>query len=83
MNAARSAGARGGTVMHARGTADEEVQKFFNIPLQPEKELVMIIVKSDIRDSVLQHLYKEVGLDTPARGIAFSMPADKAVGLSD
>lgn len=83
MDAARSAGARGGTVINARGTADEEAQQLFNISLQPEKELVMIIVKSEIRDTVLHLIYKEAGLDTPARGIAFSMPSDNAVGLTE
>ena len=83
MDAAKSAGARGGTVMSARGTADKEAEKFFNISIQPEKELVMIIVPTEIRDKVLQALYKAVGIGTPAQGIAFAMPVDSVVGLKE
>ncbi|MCI8388040.1 MAG: P-II family nitrogen regulator [Clostridiales bacterium] len=83
MDAAKSAGARGGTVMSARGTADKEAEKFFNISIQPEKELVMIIVKTEIRDAVLHALYKAVGIGTPAQGIAFAMPVDAVVGLKE
>ena len=43
MDAAREAGARGGTVIHARGTANKDAELFFNISIQPEKEVVMIL----------------------------------------
>ena len=82
MDAAKAAGARGGTVINARGTADKEAEKFFNISIQPEKEMVLILVKSEIRDAVLHALYKGAGLGTPAQGIAFAAPVDAAVGLS-
>ena len=82
MDAARAAGARGGTVMTARGTASKEAEKIFNISIQPEKELVLIIVESNIRDAVLHALYEGVGLGTPAQGIAFSLPVDSVVGMN-
>ena len=82
MDAARDAGARGGTVIHARGTANKDAEQFFNISIQPEKEIVMILVSADIRDAVLHALYKEVGLKEPAQGIAFALPVSNAVGLS-
>ena len=83
MDAAREVGATGGTVIHARGTANSEAEKMWGIVIQPEKEIVMIIVKSEIKDSVLHALYKSVGLNTPGQGIAFSLPVDSVVGLSD
>lgn len=83
MDAAREVGATGGTVIHARGTASSEAEKMWGIVIQPEKEIVMIIVKSEIKDSVLHALYKSVGLNTPGQGIAFSLPVDSVVGLSD
>ena len=82
MDAARNVGARGGTVIHARGTANKEAEQFFNISIQPEKEIVMILVTADIRDAVLHALYKEVGLKDPAQGIAFALPVSNVVGLS-
>ncbi len=81
MDAAKEFGARGGTVIHARGTANREAEKLYQITVQPEKEIVMILVSSDIKNDILHALYKAVGLNTPGQGIAFSMPVDAAVGL--
>ncbi|MCI5790703.1 MAG: P-II family nitrogen regulator [Clostridiales bacterium] len=82
MDAAREFGARGGTVLHARGTANPEAEKIFHITIQPEKEMVMIIVPSEIKDDILHALYKAVGLNTPGQGIAFSLPVEDTVGLT-
>jgi nitrogen regulatory protein PII len=83
MDAAKEVGAGGGTVLFARGTADLEAERFFKITVQPEKELVMILVKKELKDDILHALYKSVGLNTPGQGIAFSMPVDSVVGLSE
>ena len=90
MDAAKKLGARGGTVINARGTvinargtASKEAETFFHITIQPEKEIVMILVPKKIKDDVLHALYKEVGLDTPGQGIAFSVPVDSVVGISE
>ena len=82
MDAAKEFGARGGTVIRARGTANSESEKLFGITIQPEKEIVMILVADDIRDAVLKGLYDSVGTGTDAQGIAFSLPVDQTVGLS-
>ena len=81
MDAAKEFGAKGGTVIRARGTANAEAEKLFNIAIQPEKEIVMILVESKIKNDILHALYRAVGLQTPGQGIAFSMPVDAAVGL--
>ena len=82
MDAAKEFGARGGTVIRARGTANQEAEKRFGITVQPEKEAVMILVRSEIKDDILHALYKAVGLKTPGQGIAFSLPVDNVVGIS-
>ena len=82
MDTAKEYGARGGTVMFARGTASQEAEHFFKITVQPEKEVVMILVPKEIKDDILHGLYKSVGLKTRGQGIAFSMPVDSVVGLS-
>lgn len=82
MSAARECGARGGTVLSARGTAREDAEKLFNISIQPEKEIVMILVSKELKDNILHAIYKNVGLNTPAQGIAFSIPVEDVVGLS-
>ncbi len=83
MDAAKKLGARGGTVINARGTAGKEAETFFHITIQPEKEIIMIIVPKKIKDDVLHALYKEVGLDSAGQGIAFSVPVDSVVGIAN
>lgn len=83
MDAAKAAGAGGGTVIHARGTANKEAEAFFHISIQPEKDVVMMIVPSKIKDNVLKAIYEKAGLETEGQGIAFSMPVSKAVGLRE
>ncbi len=82
MDAARKHGARGGTTMHGRGTASKEAEKIFNITIQPEKEIILILANNDIKDGILKGLYDEVGINTPAQGIAFSLLVDDVVGIN-
>ena len=82
MSAAREYGAKGGTVFSARGTANQEAETFFKISIQPEKEVVMILVPTKLKDDILHALYKQVGLNTPGQGIAFTLPVEQTVGLT-
>ena len=82
MDAAKKLGARGGTVIHARGTANLEAEKLFEITVQPEKEIVMILVPKEIKDDILHGLYNQAGLDSDGQGIAFALPVSSVVGLS-
>ena len=83
MEAAKEFGARGGTVLNARGTANAEAEKLFDMVIQPEKEIVMILVRPEIKGEIMHALYRKIGLNTPGQGIAFSMPVDGVAGLSD
>ena len=83
MDAAREAGARGGTLLRGRGTANREAEEHFNITIQPDKEIVMILVPQEIKDAVLKSVYKAAGLNTAGHGIAFSLPVDRTVGLGE
>lgn len=82
MDSAREAGATGGTVLHASGTANAQAEKLFGITVQPEKDIVMILVDSVIKDQVLHNLYRDVGLKTAGQGIAFTMPVSDVVGIT-
>lgn len=81
MNAAREEGAHGGTIIHARGTGTKEMEKKYGIIITPDKEVIMILVKSTIRDAVLSAVYHSAGLGTDGKGIAFSLPVESVVGL--
>ena len=81
MDAAREAGAHGGTVVHARGTGNKEMEKRFGVVVTPDKEMVLILVNKKISDKVLEAIYKQAGLQTKGQGIAFSLPVSDVVGL--
>ncbi len=83
MSAAKEFGARGGTVIRARGTANAEAEKRWGIAIEPEKEIVMILIESKLKNNILHALYKRVGLNTPGQGIAFTVPVDDVVGISE
>jgi hypothetical protein len=79
---ARSAGAAGGTIIKGRGTTSTEAEKMFNLTIQPEKEVFIILVPAESKDEVLRMIYSKAGLESEANGIAFSVPVTNAVGLS-
>jgi nitrogen regulatory protein PII len=81
MTAARSAGARGGTVLTARGTGNKEIEKFFGVVITPEKQIVIILVPKHIKDAVIEAIYKEVGINTKGQGICFSVPCRDVCGI--
>ena len=81
MEVARAQGVRGGTILNARGVAREEAAAFFGITIHAEKEILMMVVEKDIRDNVLNAIYKEMGMAKAAQGIAFSLPVSDVAGL--
>lgn len=81
MDVAREHGARGGTILSARGVVNEEAAAFFGISLHSEKDILMIVVPKAIKDDVLNAIYQEKGMTKKAQGIAFSLPVSDTVGL--
>lgn len=81
MDVARKNGARGGTILNARGVAREKEAAFFGITIHADKEILMLVVEKAIRDKILNALYQEMGMDKKAQGIAFSLPVSDAAGL--
>ena len=81
MEVAREQGVRGGTILNARGVAREAEAAFFGITIHAEKEILMMVVEKEIRDNVLNALYKQMGMGKKAQGIAFSLPVSDVAGL--
>ena len=81
MDAAREAGARGGTITHARGSGTKDIEKKYGIIITPQKEMLYILVNENIRDQVMSAINTAVGIDTPGQGIIFSLPVDNISGL--
>ena len=81
MDAARSAGARGGTVIHARGTGMERAERFLGISLASEKDVILIVVRTEERDAVMSAVMRDAGMESRAKSIAFSLPVTATAGL--
>lgn len=78
---ARGAGATGGTIIRGRGTANPEAEEFFGLTIQPDKEVLLILVPAAIKDAVLKAIYKDGGLNADAKGIAFSLPVNRSTTI--
>ena len=81
MDAARSAGAYGGTVIHAKGTGMEQAEKFMGVSLASEKELVLIVAQTELKNPIMQAIMKDAGLNTKAKSVVFSLPVTDTAGL--
>ena len=69
------------SLISRRGSANPEAEEFFDIKIQSDKELVMILVPKEIKDEVIRTVYKEAGLGEEACGIAFSLPVNRTTTL--
>lgn len=81
MDAARGAGAYGGTVIHAKGTGKEAAEKFMGVSLAMEKEMLFIVTKTEQKNNIMQAIMKDAGLDSKAKSIVFSLPVTDTAGL--
>lgn len=81
MDAAREAGAYGGTVIHARGTGIEAAEKFMGITLSEEKEIIYIVTKSNEKNAIMKAIMEKAGADSKAKAICFSLPVTDTAGL--
>ncbi|MBQ6878328.1 MAG: P-II family nitrogen regulator [Oscillospiraceae bacterium] len=82
MDAARNAGAKGGTVISAHGSGLHEDETFFGISILPEKEIVLILSSEETKPSIMRAIIKRVGIETEGGGIAFSLPVTEVEGIS-
>ena len=81
MDAARTAGAYGGTVVHARGTGMEAAEKFMGVSLAEEKEIIYIVTRSEEKNTIMKAIMTEAGLDSKAKAVCFSLPVTDTAGL--
>lgn len=81
MDAARSAGAAGGTVLHARGTGMETAERFLGISLAAEKDMVMIVTKTEHKNEIMRAIMEKAGMSSKAKSIVFSLPVADTAGL--
>ena len=81
MDAARGAGAYGGTVIHARGTGMEIAEKFMGVSIAAEKEMIFIVAKTEQKNGIMKAIMEKAGADSKAKSIVFSLPVADTAGL--
>lgn len=81
VEAAHVAGSKGGTIVNARGSGINETSKLFNMDIEPEKEIVMILSKEDVTESIVEAIRDKLNLDEPGNGIVFVQDVTKTYGI--
>ena len=82
METARKAGVRGGTIIRGRWAGDESFAQSSGITtLQAEKELIFIVVPTEIRNRVMDSISKTHGLRTEAGAMVTSIAVEQMVHL--
>lgn len=80
MNAARAAGATGGTVLHGKGTGSQN-KKFYNVSIAAEKEVILMVAQNDRKAVIMQSVLHHAGPDSEAGAILFSLPVSEVAGF--
>ena len=81
MDAARKAGATGGTIIHGHGVSGKEAAKFFGITINEDKEILMIVARKEMKQKIMMNISSEMGMNSPAKGIVFTLPIDDVYGV--
>lgn len=81
LEAAEKVGAEGGTIFYGRGTGIHEREKLLGISIEPEKEIIMILIKEELADKVLDAIVSAGRLDKPGKGLAFVLDVFKVAGI--
>lgn len=83
MNAAREAGATGGTAIRAKGTGTELTQKFFGVSIASEREMLFILTKRETKKPIMKAVMAKAGIQSPAQSLVFSLPVGDIAGLRE
>ena len=81
MDAARAAGATGGTSIHAKGTGAELARKFLGVSIAAERELIFILARTEDRSPIMKAVMSQAGIHSAAQSLAFSVPVSDIAGL--
>lgn len=81
MEAARAAGAAGGSVLTAATLGDKKAEQLIGVTLQKETDVLLILAKNDGKDAITEAILKKVGLKTDGGGVVFTLPVDSIAGV--
>ena len=83
VDAAKSSGAQGATIINARGSTAREQNKFFKLNIQPDKQVVMILCKKEQTKEIVESISKAAGMNTKAHALSFVLPVEEAMGMAE
>ncbi|HHT26754.1 MAG TPA: P-II family nitrogen regulator [Firmicutes bacterium] len=82
MDAARAAGATGGTVVHARSIGHKEAERFLGVTIEPEKEIVLITVSSAKKQAIMKAIATQTSAQTESKAFLMALPINGVIGTS-
>ncbi len=80
MNVAKKCGANGGTLIKGRAIGSKSGFKFFNVEVEPEKDILLIVCKEDEKNKIMEGILEKFGANTEAKGMCISLPIDNVTG---
>ena len=83
VDAAKESGAKGATIINARGSTAKDSNKFFKLNIQPDKQVVMILCKKEQTKGIVETISKNAGMNTKAHALSFVLPVEDAVGMAE
>ena len=83
MTVAKHFGANGGTLIKGREIGTKSGFKFFNVEVEPEKDILLIVCKEEDKNKIMQGILEKYGANTDARGMCVTLPIDNAVGIPE
>lgn len=81
IEAAISGGATGGTVINGRGSGIHETKKVFSMFIEPEKEIIMIVSKSETTENLVHSIRTQLHMEEPGNGLIFILPVTDVHGI--
>ena len=81
MTTAKAHGARGGTVIKGRLSGRKELEQAYEVELKAEREIVAIVVPTDLRGPIMEAINTEHGLRSEAQAALCSLPIEQIVRL--
>lgn len=82
MDAARIAGAGGGTILHGRSSLTSEHRTFFGVTIHPEKDLLFIVCLQNQKEAIMKAINEQYGATSEARGVIFAIDVADSIGIN-
>lgn len=83
VDVAMKEGAQGSTVINGRGSSVHETNKIFGVPIEPEKEIILIVVDKSQTNIILDKINEEAELEKPGKGIGFAIDVERVAGFGE